>query len=115
MFVFTRNSCWSRYIRRWGCELARNLSVQPVLLRFVCHSLQVAMIDDTLAATVLENDHDITTLDPDDLVGGIRRACRAGAGIPVQCGSALRGVAIQPLMDAVSAYLPPAREASLRV
>ena len=89
--------------------------MQPVLLRFVCHSLQVAMIDDTLAATVLENDHDITTLDPDDLVGGIRRACRAGAGIPVQCGSALRGVAIQPLMDAVSAYLPPAREASLRV
>ena len=73
------------------------------------------MLDDTLAALVLENEYDASTLDPADLTTGIRRACLAGTGLPVLCGSALRGVGIQPLMEAVSAYLPPASDAALRV
>lgn len=76
---------------------------------------QVAMVDDPLAAIVLDRDNDIMTFDPDALTGGIRRACVSGAGVPVLCGSALRGVAIQPLMDAVTAYLPPASLASRQI
>ena len=66
------------------------------------------MADDTLAALLLQNDE--ATVDPNDLVSGIRRACVSGTAMPVLCGSALRGVAIQPLMDAITAYLPVARE-----
>ena len=70
------------------------------------------MVDDPLAAIVLDSDDDIMSFDPNALAGGIRRACVSGAGVPVLCGSALRGVAIQPLMDAVALYLPPASEIS---
>lgn len=73
------------------------------------------MLDDTLAATLLESDQDITTFDPNDLMAGIRRVCVSGSGVPVLCGSALRGVAIQPLIDAVTAYLPFASEAVHRM
>lgn len=69
------------------------------------------MLDDRLAAALLTNDHDIMTFDPKNLIAAIQRACVSGTGVPVFCGSALRGVAIQPLMDALTAYLPPASEA----
>ena len=60
------------------------------------------MADDGLAAVLL---------DSGEVKGGqlslaLQRACSSGALVPVLCGSAVRGVAIQPLMDAVTAYLP---------
>ncbi len=36
----------------------------------------------------------------------IRRATLSGAVVPVLCGSALRGAGVQPVLDAVAAYLP---------
>lgn len=81
---------------------------------FWCFMSQVAMLDDGLAAALLAND-DIMTFDPKDLVAAIQRACVSGSGVPVLCGSALRGVAIQPLMDAITAYLPLASEAAHRM
>lgn len=70
----------------------------------------MATLDDTLAASVLEESYDPKNLDPCDLAVAIRRVTVSGAAVPVLCGSALRNVAIQPLMDAVSAYLPTASE-----
>ena len=42
----------------------------------------------------------------DELRRAIRRATLAGAGVPVLCGSAFKNKAIQPLLDAIVAYLP---------
>jgi elongation factor G len=42
----------------------------------------------------------------DELRRAIRRATLAGEGVPVLCGSAFKNKAIQPLLDAVVAYLP---------
>jgi elongation factor G len=42
----------------------------------------------------------------DELRRAIRRATLAGEGTPVLCGSAFKNKAIQPLLDAIVAYLP---------
>ena len=60
-------------------------------------------------------DHDESLMDKfvheeeatvDELRRAIRRATLAGEGVPVLCGSAFKNKAIQPLLDAVVAYLP---------
>ncbi|HEX9235345.1 MAG TPA: elongation factor G, partial [Actinomycetota bacterium] len=43
---------------------------------------------------------------PDELRRALRRATLAGEGTPVLCGSAFKNKAIQPLLDAIVAYLP---------
>ncbi len=45
-------------------------------------------------------------LTPDQVRAGLRRATIAGRLFPLLCGSALRNMGIQPLLDAVVAYLP---------
>jgi elongation factor G len=42
----------------------------------------------------------------DDLRRALRRATLAGEGTPVLCGSAFKNKAIQPLLDAIVAFLP---------
>jgi elongation factor G len=42
----------------------------------------------------------------DELRRAIRRATLAGEGVPVLCGSAFKNKAIQPLLDAIVAFLP---------
>jgi elongation factor G len=42
----------------------------------------------------------------EELRRAIRRATLSGEGVPVLCGSAFKNKAIQPLLDAVVAYLP---------
>ena len=71
------------------------------------------MADDRLAAVLLEGDEG--RVEPTDLVQGIRKMCVSCAAVPVVCGSALRGVAIQPLMDSIVAYLPTASELPLEM
>jgi elongation factor G len=60
-------------------------------------------------------DHDETLMEKfvhelepsgDELRRAIRRATLTGEGVPVLCGSAFKNKAIQPLLDAVVAYLP---------
>jgi elongation factor G len=63
---------------------------------------KVAETDDDLMHKYLE-EHDITT---DELIKGLRSATIAGKIVPVLCGAALRNKAVQPLLDAVVAYLP---------
>jgi len=62
----------------------------------------VAERDDELMAAYLED----SDLDSDLLRKGIRRATIAGTLVPVYCGTALRNKGIQPLMDAVTAFMP---------
>jgi elongation factor G len=60
-------------------------------------------------------DHDESLMDKfvhedeptvDELRRAIRRATLASEGVPVLCGSAFKNKAIQPLLDAIVAYLP---------
>jgi len=48
----------------------------------------------------------------EELRRAIRRATLSGEGVPVLCGSAFKNKAIQPLLDAVVAYLPSPVEVS---
>ena len=71
------------------------------------------MEDDDLAAVLLSSETD--TVDPQQISLALRRTCVSGALVPVLCGSALRGVAVQPLIDAAVNYLPSASEISSRM
>ncbi|NLB56230.1 MAG: elongation factor G [Lentisphaerae bacterium] len=62
----------------------------------------VADVDEGLLDAFLES-HDIS---PEDLRAGLRRAVLQRKLLPVLCGSALKNMAIQPLLDAVVNYLP---------
>jgi len=42
---------------------------------------------------------------PSDLRAALRAVTVAGKAVPVLCGAALRNIGIQPLLDAVIAYL----------
>ena len=46
----------------------------------------------------------------DELHRAIRRATLAGEGVPVLCGSAFKNKGVQPLLDAIVAYLPSPAE-----
>jgi elongation factor G len=62
----------------------------------------LAEIDDEFADKYLEG-KDITA---DEIMKVIRKATLSLKMVPVMCGSALRNKGIQPIMDAVVAYLP---------
>ena len=63
---------------------------------------RVALTDDALMAVYLERGD----LDRAQLRAGLRAATIAGRLNPVLCGSALTNKGVQPLLDAVLAYLP---------
>ena len=46
------------------------------------------------------------TISAELLRKGLRRLTQQCDAVPVLCGSALRNTAIQPLMDAITVYLP---------
>ena len=62
----------------------------------------LADADDEIALAYLEG-QEIPTA---ELSAALRRATCKGAAVPVLCGSALRNMGIQPLLDAVVDYLP---------
>jgi len=41
-----------------------------------------------------------------DVLAALRRACVAGAVVPVLCGASLKGRGVEPLLDSVLAFLP---------
>ncbi|MBX6168109.1 MAG: elongation factor G [Thermobispora bispora] len=68
---------------------------------------------DKLVETLAENDDELMELflegtepSEDQLVAAIRRATISGAITPVLCGSAFKNKGVQPLLDAIVAYLP---------
>ncbi|MGB9593803.1 MAG: elongation factor G, partial [Anaerolineae bacterium] len=63
---------------------------------------QLADVDDVIAERYLEGQE----LDAATLSAALRAATLSGKAIPFLCGSAARNKGIQPLLDAVIAYLP---------
>jgi elongation factor G len=63
---------------------------------------QIVEQDDELTLKYLEGEE----ISSDDLRVGLRRAVIEGKATPVFCGSALRNKGVQPLLNAVVAYLP---------
>ncbi|MDQ3096989.1 MAG: elongation factor G, partial [Chloroflexota bacterium] len=63
---------------------------------------KIVETDDGLLARYLEGQ----AIPSADLIPALRAATIAGKLVPVLCGAALRNKAVQPLLDAVVAYLP---------
>jgi elongation factor G len=85
--------------------VVRDIPAEYVAAAKKAHELLVEKVsetDDHLMHKYLE-EHDITT---DELIRGLRAATIANKIVPVLCGAALRNKAVQPLLDAVVAYLP---------
>ena len=73
----------------------------------------VAELRQTLVAKVAEHDDEIMVayvegheVSPDQLKQALRRVTLKIKGVPVICGSALKNLGVQPLLDAVVDYLP---------
>ena len=64
---------------------------------------QLADLDDEFAELYLEDESAIT---PDQIHHAIRRVVLASKGNAVVCGSSFKNKGVQPLLDAVIAYLP---------
>jgi elongation factor G len=70
----------------------------------------VAEADDSL----MEKFFEAGTLTHDELVGGLRTGVLARKIFPLVCTSAAMNIGIQPLLDAVLAYLPAASERTMK-
>uniref|UniRef100_H0Z6J5 Ribosome-releasing factor 2, mitochondrial n=1 Tax=Taeniopygia guttata TaxID=59729 RepID=H0Z6J5_TAEGU len=74
---------------------------------------QVADLDDEFAELVLgENSENFDLIPADKLQSAIRRITLARKAVPVLCGSALKNKGVQPLLDAITLYLPAPNERS---
>ncbi|KAL4689238.1 hypothetical protein H8957_004152 [Semnopithecus entellus] len=72
---------------------------------------QVADLDDEFADVVLEEfSENFDLLPAEKLQTAIHRVTLAQTAVPVLCGSALKNKGIQPLLDAVTMYLPSPEE-----
>ncbi|NXP09649.1 RRF2M factor, partial [Thinocorus orbignyianus] len=74
---------------------------------------QVADLDDEFAEMVLgEYSENFDLLPADKLQAAVRRVTLAQRAVPVLCGSALKNKGVQPLLDAITMYLPAPNERS---
>ncbi|XP_070780213.1 ribosome-releasing factor 2, mitochondrial [Enoplosus armatus] len=72
---------------------------------------QVADLDDQFAELLLTDFIDNFDAVPSiKLQEAVRRVTLARKGVPVLCGSSLRNKGVQPLLDAITAYLPAPNE-----
>ncbi len=70
----------------------------------------VAEADDSL----MEKFFDAGTLTQDELLSGLKRGISAGRVFPVLCSSATANVGMQPLLEAMIAYVPSPAERALK-
>ncbi|XP_062984002.1 ribosome-releasing factor 2, mitochondrial [Elgaria multicarinata webbii] len=74
---------------------------------------QLADLDDEFAELVLgEFSESFDSVPADELHSAIQRVTLAQKAVPVFCGSALKNKGVQPLLDAVTMYLPAPDECS---
>ncbi|KAM3599879.1 uncharacterized protein V6R79_013261 [Siganus canaliculatus] len=72
---------------------------------------QVADLDDEFAELLLTNfSDDFDAVPPNKLQEAVRRVTLARKGVPVLCGSSLKNKGVQPLLDAITDYLPAPSE-----
>ncbi|TRY59546.1 hypothetical protein DNTS_012238 [Danionella cerebrum] len=72
---------------------------------------QVADLDDEFAEILLENyGENFDAVPAVRLQEAVRRVTLALKGVPVLCGSSLKNKGVQPLLDAITAYLPAPNE-----
>uniref|UniRef100_A0A8B9L567 Tr-type G domain-containing protein n=1 Tax=Astyanax mexicanus TaxID=7994 RepID=A0A8B9L567_ASTMX len=72
---------------------------------------QVADLDDEFAELLLgEYSDNFDTVPAEKLREAVRRVTLARKGVPVLCGSSLKNKGVQPLLDAITAYLPAPHE-----
>ncbi|ROI16640.1 Ribosome-releasing factor 2, mitochondrial [Anabarilius grahami] len=72
---------------------------------------QVADLDDEFAELLLgEYGEDFDAVPAGKLQEAVRRVTLARKGVPVLCGSSLKNKGVQPLLDAITAYLPAPNE-----
>uniref|UniRef100_A0A3P9JLZ7 Ribosome-releasing factor 2, mitochondrial n=2 Tax=Oryzias latipes TaxID=8090 RepID=A0A3P9JLZ7_ORYLA len=87
-------------------------SVEPELVQEVGEARaalieQVADVDDEFAELLLTKfSDDFDAVPPVKLQEAVRRVTLTRKGVPVLCGSSLRNKGVQPLLDAITAYLP---------
>jgi elongation factor G len=94
----------------WTDDLGETSEVIPIPeeLKAEAFEAREAMIeavvetDDVLMERYLEGED----ISPDDLRAALRKATISGTIQPVLCGSSLRNKGVQPLLDAVLAFLP---------
>jgi elongation factor G len=70
----------------------------------------VAEADDTL----MEKFFEAGTLTQEELLAGLKRGILAGRVVPMLCVSASANIGMQPLLDAILAYVPPPAERSIK-
>ncbi|MFH1647305.1 MAG: elongation factor G [Chloroflexota bacterium] len=63
---------------------------------------KLAENDDTMMIAYIEGEE----VEPEELKRALRRVTLANQGVPVICGSALKNMGVQPLLDAIVDYLP---------
>ncbi|XP_067262248.1 ribosome-releasing factor 2, mitochondrial [Chanodichthys erythropterus] len=72
---------------------------------------QIADLDDEFADLLLgEYGEDFDAVPAGKLQEAVRRVTLARKGVPVLCGSSLKNKGVQPLLDAITAYLPAPNE-----
>uniref|UniRef100_A0AAX7TFY1 Elongation factor G2 n=1 Tax=Astatotilapia calliptera TaxID=8154 RepID=A0AAX7TFY1_ASTCA len=72
---------------------------------------QVADLDDEFAELLLTDfSENFDAIPSNKLQEAVRRVTLARKGVPVLCGSSLRNKGVQPLLDAIPAYLPAPNE-----
>ncbi|NWR89577.1 RRF2M factor, partial [Furnarius figulus] len=75
--------------------------------------LKIADLDDEFAELVLgEKSENFDLISAEELQSAIRRVTLAHKAVPVLCGSALKNKGVQPLLDAITMYLPAPNERS---
>ncbi|XP_027739648.1 ribosome-releasing factor 2, mitochondrial [Empidonax traillii] len=75
--------------------------------------ISVADLDDEFAELVLgEHSENFDLISAEKLQSAIRRVTLAHKAVPVLCGSALKNKGVQPLLDAITMYLPAPNERS---
>lgn len=72
---------------------------------------QVADLDDEFAELLLgDYSENFDAVPPGKIQEAVRRLTLARKGVPVVCGSSLRNKGVQPLLDAITTYLPAPNE-----
>lgn len=76
---------------------------------------QVVTLDSELLEMVADDSFDPLTLRDDHLRSAIHRLTLSQLATPVLCGSSLKNIGVQPLMDAIVEYLPHPEEREVSV